>query len=169
MKKTLMIFAAIVMMAGFSTTVMAQATASAPASATIVTPIGITKTVDMNFGNIAIKGTAGTVVLAPAGTRTSTGGVTLPATAGTVAAAAFTVSGEGAYTYAITLPASLIITDATTNTMTVNTFTSTPSGTGALTAGSQTLTVGATLNVGASQIAGAYTNATGFDVTVNYN
>jgi len=46
-----------------NTNVMSQATASAPASATIVTPIGITKMVDMNFGNIAVKGTAGTVVL----------------------------------------------------------------------------------------------------------
>ncbi|MHB9141405.1 MAG: DUF4402 domain-containing protein, partial [Paludibacter sp.] len=76
-----MIFAAIVMMAGFSTTVMAQATASAnaTAAATIVTPIAITKTVDMNFGNVAVGASAGTVILAPAGTRTTSGGVTLPA------------------------------------------------------------------------------------------
>jgi hypothetical protein len=53
--------------------------------------------------------------------------------------------------------------------MTVNAFTSTPSGTGALTAGSQILKVGATLNVGAGQVAGTYTNATGFPVIVNYN
>jgi len=53
--------------------------------------------------------------------------------------------------------------------MTIDAFTSNPSGTGALTAGSQVLTVGATLNVGANQVTGAYTNATGFDVTVNYN
>lgn len=154
-----------------NTNVMSQATASAPASATIVTPIGITKMVDMNFGNIAVKGTAGTVVLSTAGVRTPSGGVTLPATAGTVAAASFTVSGEGAYTYSITLPTSLTISDAaaTPNTMTIDAFTSNPSGTGALTAGSQVLTVGATLNVGANQVTGAYTNATGFDVTVNYN
>ena len=47
------------------------------------------------------------------------------------------------------------ITDAGLHTMTVNGFTSTPSGTGALSAGgSQTLTVGATLNVAAGQAAG---------------
>src|SRR5438105_2149142 len=33
----------------------------------------------------------------------------------------------------------------------------------------QTLYVGATLNVATAQVAGVYTNATGFDVTVNYN
>jgi hypothetical protein len=54
--------------------------------------------------------------------------------------------------------------------MTVNTFTSSPSVTGALsTGGTQTLTVGATLNVAAGQAAGTYTNATGVPVTVNYN
>lgn len=170
MKKIILI--AIVMIAGYSASIMAQATASASASATIVTPITLTKTADMNFGNVAVTGTSGTVVLAPAGTRTLTGGATLPATTGTVAAATFTVGGEGTYTYAITLPSTdytITETVGSTATMTVNAFTSDPSGTGALTAGSQTLSVGATLNVGVSQAAGTYTNGTGFDVTVNYN
>jgi len=171
MKKSILIFLAIVMVVGFSNKAVAQATASATATATIVTPIAITKTVDMNFGNVAVTGTAGTVVLTPAGTRSVTGGVTLPNVTGTVAAASFNVAGEGAYTYAITLPSTgYTITKAVTlETMTVNAFTSTPSGTGELTAGAQTLTVGATLNVGVAQVAGVYTNATGFDVTVNYN
>jgi hypothetical protein len=171
MKKIILIFLATILVAGLSNKAMAQATASATATATIVTPIAITKTVDMNFGNVAVTGTAGTVVLTPAGTRSVTGGVTLPATAGTVAAASFNVTGQGVYTYAITLPSTdYTITRASgSETMTVNTFTSTPSGTGALTAGAQTLTVGATLNVGVAQVAGVYTNATGFDVTVNYN
>src|SRR5579871_264943 len=95
---------------GFSTSSFAQATATASASANIITPISIVKTVDMNFGNVAVSGsTAGTVVLVPAGTRSATGGVTLPATTGTVSAASFTVSGQASYTYAITLPASCTI------------------------------------------------------------
>jgi len=54
--------------------------------------------------------------------------------------------------------------------MTVNAFTSSPSATGLLSSGgSQTLTVGATLNVAAGQMAGTYTNASGVPVTVNYN
>ena len=53
--------------------------------------------------------------------------------------------------------------------MIVNGFTSNPSATGVLTSGSQTLTVGATLDVAAAQAAGTYTNSTGVPVTVNYN
>lgn len=160
-------------MIGFSMSASAQDTDSATATATIVTPISIVKVNNMNFGNVAVSAaTAGTVIMTPAGGTSKTGGVTLPATAGTVSAASFTVSGQGAYTYAITLPTTdYTITHTTTpaSTMTVNAFTSTPTGTGALTSGSQTLNVGATLNVDAGETAGTYTNATGFDVTVNYN
>ena len=156
----------------FTTNTFAQAMATATASATIIAPITITSAVNMNFGNIAVQaGTAGTVVIAPEGTRTSTAGVTLPSTTGTFTQASFTIGGQGVYTYAITLPsADYTITDLNSAaTMIVNTFTSTPSGTGILTAGAQTLNVGATLNVSAAQTPGVYTNATGFDVTVNYN
>lgn len=156
--------------AGFATNAAAQETATATATATIVTPISITKTVDMNFGNVAVQSTTGgTVELTPAGARTSTGGVTLPATNGTVTAASFTVNGNGNYTYAITLPSSPLTITSGGNTMTVTGFNSTPSGTGALTAGTQTLNVGATLNVSAAQPSGVYVSGTPFDVIVNYN
>src|SRR5687767_8666712 len=86
----------------------AQSTATATATATVISPISIAKNADMSFGNIAVQAaTGGTVVLAPAGTRTSTSGVTLPSTTGTVTAAAFTVTGSGSSTYAITLPTSV--------------------------------------------------------------
>lgn len=148
----------------------AQASATASSSVSIVTPISIAKTLDMNFGNIAASGTAGTVILAPAGTRTKTGGVTLPVTAGTVTAATFTVSGQASFTYSITLPGSAITLANGGNNMSATTFTSTPTPTGTLSAGgTQTITVGATLTVGANQVAGTYTTATPFTVTVNYN
>jgi hypothetical protein len=166
---TKLILSAIVMLVSV-TGAFAQATASATATATIVTPISITKTVDMNFGNVAVQtATGGTAVLTPAGSRSATGGVTLPATTGTVTAASFTVNGQGAYTYAITLPSTALTITSGANNMTVTAFTSTPSATGALTAGTQTLTVGATLNVAAAQAPGVYVSATPFDVTVNYN
>jgi len=154
-----------------SSKAFAQETATATATATIVTPIAITKTTDMNFGNVAVQSTtAGTVVLPPSATptRTVTGGVTLPATAGTVTAAAFTVTGEDGYTYSISLPSSVAITSGA-NSMTVGSFTSSPSGTGTLTSGTQTLYVGATLSVAAAQAAGTYVSSTPFNVTVNYN
>ena len=172
MKNITKVLAIAVIALGLSNSSFAQATATASATATIITPITIVKTVDMNFGNVAVSASlAGTVVLAPAGGRTTggAGGVTLPATTGTVTAASFTVSGQSGYTYAITLPSTINITDAASHTMAVNNFVSNPATTGTLTSGSQVLTVGATLNVAAAQPAGTYTNATGVSVTVNYN
>lgn len=158
---------------GFSNSAHAQASATASASANIITPISIVKDVDMNFGNVAVSATtAGTAILSPAGTRTTggAGGVTLPATTGSVAAAQFTVTGQASYTYAITLPATATITDGASHNMIVDNFTSTPTSTGLLSAGGiQVLNVGATLNVAAAQAAGLYTNATAVPVTVNYN
>ncbi len=148
----------------------AQATANATATATILTAISITKTVDMNFGNVAVQAASGgTVILTPAGVRSTTGGVSLPATSGTVTAATFTVGGEGSYAYSITLPTTPHTITSGENNMTVTAFLSNPSGTGTLTAGAQTITVGATLNVAAAQVMGLYVSATGFNVTVNYN
>lgn len=172
MKKSILLFAVIIMMAGVTTTVMAQATASATGTATIIAPITLLKTVDMNFGYVAVIG-AGTVILDPAGARTKTGGVTLPLVSpGTVTAASFTVGGQGSTTYSITLPSSdyYITRQSGSEAMVINTFTSIPATTGTIDAGgTQTLTVGATLHVAAAQVPGVYTNTIGFDVTVNYN
>ncbi len=143
-----------------------SASTSASATARIVTPIAIAKVTDLNFGDVVSSGAAGTVIVTPAGVRSAGGGATL-GNGGSVAAASFTVSGQGSATYAITLPASATVTSGANN-MTVDTFTSNPSGTGALSAGgSQTLNVGATLQVGASQATGTYTGS--FNVTVAYN
>lgn len=135
-------------------------------------PISISKNTDMNFGTIAASSGGGTVLLSASGSRTPSGGIILPSLTGTVTAAQFTVNGEPGYTYAITLPTTnftLSESGVGPASMVVNAFTSTPSATGILTAGTQTVFVGATLNVGASQTAGSYTNTTGFQVTVNYN
>jgi hypothetical protein len=151
----------------------AQVSATASSNATIVAPISMTKNVDMNFGTAAVStGTGGRVILAPAGTRTTAGGggVTLPSSTGTVTAASFTVAGAPGYTYSISLPSSAVITGPGAATMTVNSFTSIPSATGTLSAGgTQSLNVGATLNISPAQVAGTYTNATAVPVTVNYN
>lgn len=142
------------------------ATATSNVGASIVPAISIAKTADMEFADVVASGSAGTVVLSTAGARSVTGGATLGNGTG-AAAAAFTVSGDPSSTYSISLPASATITSAP-NTMTVDTFTSSPSGTGTIGGGgTQTLTVGATLQVGASQAQGTYTGT--FDVTVAYN
>lgn len=162
-------------MVTFSLNALGQASATAEASAFIVQPITIANTGDMDFGNLAVSATvAGTLELSPLGVRTEGGGVTLPAVTGTVTVATFDVSGTPAYTYAITLPSTdVILENAASNQLTVNTFTSDPSGTGTLDgAGTQTISVGATLNVPAGAPNGAYSTVTAgtpFTVTVNYN
>ena len=169
--RILSFFAAAIVMIAFSVNAFGQASATANASASIVSPIAITNTSAMSFGNAAVSTSPGTVVLAPAGTRSATGGVTLPGTTGTVTAAVFNVTGTPAYTYTISLPASITVTRLLgTETMTVDNFTSTPSGTGTLSGtGTQELRVGATLNVAGSQVAGTYESTAPFTVTVNYN
>ena len=170
MKNIIKLFAIATVVLGFATTSFAQVTKTALATGTIVTPIALVNAGDMNFGNVAVSATSGTVILAPAGTRTTTGGVTLPAVPGSVTAAQFAVTGTPAYTYAITLPTTATTVTSGGNTMSVDAFTSSPSLTGVLdAAGKQTISVGASLNVGAAQAAGIYVSATPFDVTVNYN
>lgn len=155
-----------VVLLAFTAGAFAQS-ATATATAVIVSPIAISRTADMSFGNIIADTDGGTVVLVPAGTRTLNG-LTSPSIVGTVTAASFTVTGLTGATYSITLPANHTISSGGNN-MVVDTFTSNPSGTGTLTGGTETLNVGATLNVGGAQPAGTYTNAAGFTVTVNYN
>jgi hypothetical protein len=151
------------------------------ASATIVAPITIEHFTDLEFGDVAVSAVDdGTVILDPNGNspadRTPSGGVTLPnVSASLPLAAMFVVSGIAGYTYEIEIPTTdIILYHATvpTETMIVNAFTSTPSGTGTLdiTLGTETLYVGATLNVTHAQLPGHYvTDANGFLVTVNYN
>jgi hypothetical protein len=156
-------------MVAFSLNALGQVSANATATATIVTPIAIANASDMNFGNIAVIATGGTVVLTPAGVRSATGDVTLPATTGTVSAASFNVTGTANFTYSITLPAAAITISNGTDNMTVDTWTSDPTPTGDLGAGgAQTLNVGATLNVAGGESFGTYTGGP-FTVTVNYN
>ncbi len=141
------------------------ATDTAVATATILTPISITKNTDLSFGDVYPDAvTTGTVIVDTTGSRTASGGAALGATAGS--AASFTVNGEPSATYVLTLPASPVTLTSGGNTMTIDTFTDdgtyTLDGTGA-----ETVNVGATLNVGAAQAAGTYTgNVT---VTATYN
>jgi hypothetical protein len=174
MKQIWKFFALAIVMIAFSASSFAQlsATANATASATIIAPITLTRTANLDFGNVVTSPVAGTVTLDPAGVRTAGGGAAvLAAQPGSVSVATFTVGGTVGWTYAITLPASVTIDDAGAGVaMTVDTFTSTPDATSIIPAGgTETLSVGATLNVGVSQVAGLYTSATPFTVTVNYN
>jgi len=171
MKKTLIIFAAIIMLAGFSVKLMAQgSTKSNNANAEIKTAITLTAVNPLEFGKLAVTGLAGTVLLSPAGSPTATNVQLLSGT--TRKAASYTSTGEASATYAITIPiAPITITHApggAGNTMTVDTWVCSNGATSAFDGtGADAFTVGATLNVGATQNAGQYTGT--FNVTIDYN
>lgn len=169
MKKVTIILSSIILMTIASLSVKAQATSAtddAIATARIITPITLTNTQGLAFGNIAASGAIGTVTISPAGARSHSGGVT-PSVIGTFNNAIYSATGEANATYTITLPASVSITDGTNN-MLVNGFTSDPAATGLFSGtGTQTINVGATVNVGASQVTGNYSGT--YDVTIAYN
>ena len=148
----------------------AQSSASAsavPATARIYKPITLAlSNAGMSFGDIFASSTAGTLTLAPASTRSVTGGASMAAT-GTPLAAQFTVGGKKNATYGITFSSPVVLSALGGATMPVSAFT--PSaGSGLLDAtGAQIFTVGATLAVGANQVDGDYSGT--FSVTVTYN
>ncbi|MHB8914705.1 MAG: DUF4402 domain-containing protein [Thiobacillus sp.] len=146
---------------------LAIACAATAASVSWGAVIAISNTGSLAFGKF-VAGSGGTVVVSANGVRSASGGVMLvPSGAGV--AAQFAVSGDPNLTYAISLPANgMVSLTSGANSMAVNSFTSSPSLTGTLSAGgTQTVSVGATLSVGSNQAIGNYSGS--FDVTVNYN
>jgi hypothetical protein len=148
-----------------------QSTATADAGANIITPISISNTQGLDFGDIVSQTSAFTVTMTAAGARTDESGLTgdesplLSTDAGNQAL--FTITGEEDYQFSVTLPTSIPLTATGADPMTVNGFTMNLNETNnTLTGGSVDLSVGATLNVNASQDAGAYSGT--FDVTVAY-
>jgi hypothetical protein len=129
-------------------------------------PIGLVMQANFSFGSIVASGTAGTVTVTPASLRSSAGGVVLGSGVG-VHAATFQASGALEMSFSIVLPSSVTLTSGG-STMTMNAFTSNPSGSGTIgIGGTTTVTVGATLNVGANQSTGSYTGS--LPVTVAYS
>jgi hypothetical protein len=173
MRKINSIIAIIALSIAVSTNAFAQEAATATTSSNVIEPIAITSSVPMNFGNFAKNGAGGDLVLSANGDRSSDN-VTL-VTSGTdndPTAAQFDVTGEDGYTFTVTLPSENFTLSNLlgTETMTVNSFTSTlVDEQGTLTGGKATIGVGATLVVGATQAVGTYNNDTGFTVSVNYN
>ena len=141
-------------------------TATATATAVILTRISITKNADLSFGDVYPDiSSVGTVSIDPGGNRTAGGAAALGATVGS--AAQFTITGEASVAYAMTLPSNSVnLTSLSSDSMTVDNFVN--DGTGTLNGGgTENISVGATLHIGASQVAGTYSGT--FDVTVNYN
>ena len=143
-----------------------QATATFTASVTIIEPIGITTTSDMNFASVDAK-TGGSIILTPQNDRITTGGVEL-ADGSTVSAASFKVTGENGFSFSLSLPKgeyhlsdgseTVIIKDFTSNFHESTISSTTPE-----------IKVGATLDIKAGQQPGNYKTLNAIPVTVNYN
>lgn len=163
-----LISAAAIGIATYGVNTMA-ATTGGTAAVDIVTAITITETTGMNFGDIATSG-SGTVTLNTAN-AVAGGGSNTPS-GGTVTSAVFAITGANVG-YAITMPTDITVNSGG-NSMTIDTFTfladdTTTNGTGTIgasTSGQDTMIIGGTLNVGASQAAGAYTGT--YTITALY-
>ncbi|MCM2343245.1 MAG: DUF4402 domain-containing protein [Alphaproteobacteria bacterium] len=153
------------------------ATETADVDARIVVPVTITKTSDLDFGDIAAGTGITEVTIAPVtGARTKDAGdaVLLASDAGNDAT--FDVDGEDGLTIAVDVPGNLdvVLDNGGGGTMAVEDFTwnfnavtTTGDGTVALPAGAAAeLSLGATLIVGANQAAGTYTDT--LTINVNY-
>ncbi len=162
----------IIGIAAFNTSAQSpSASATAKVTATVVTPIQITKTADLTFGKIVAGSNRGTIKIEPNDTKTTTGDVTIAAFPNEITTAAqFIVDGHPNATYSISVPTSLIVTrQGGTETMVIDHITTTPATSGTLSEnGEQTVKVGATLHIEANQAIGTYENENGITVTVAY-
>ncbi len=142
------------------------ATVGASADATIVRPLTLTKTEDLDFGTVAAGAFPGTVVVNPAtGARTVTGGVT--AAGGTPRRAEFVGQAAIGLLALVSIGPSPVLDNGSGSTM--GTALAVEGGTGIRVlpgTGIQTFRVGGTLAVGALQPGGLYTGQ--FTFTVNY-
>ncbi|MHA6280481.1 DUF4402 domain-containing protein [Salinimicrobium sp. CAU 1759] len=144
----------------------ASASATVESRATVIDPIQIEKTVDLDFGNVISAYTPGTVILSPDGSRVAYGVLLSSSIPGNVAPAEAVVT-HGNNNYAITLPQSFTLyhQENPNQVLVIDNFTVEPI------AGDEKdiLRIGANLNLEANQPAGYYTNSEGFNVTVSYN
>lgn len=141
------------------------ATATADAKATILSPITVTKTADLDFGTIAVN--AADTVSIPASSDVATCGATAGnlVCAGTTSRAKFNVTGAASTSVSISSDANVTLTSGA-NSMAA-TLVKSATSTTLSAAGAGSFQVGGALSVGATQAAGAYVGA--FNLTVNYN
>lgn len=147
---------------------MAQASASASVNsrATVIDPIQIDKTVDLDFGNIITAYNPGQVILSPDGSRVAFGVQISNSVPGNVTPAEAVVT-HGNNNYSIILPESFLLynQENPNQVLRIDQFTVAPQEGGVM----DIIRIGGTLNLEANQLSGFYTNSSGFNVTVSYN
>jgi len=120
-------------------------------SATILEPGTISKTINTDFGNVAIIVSA-YVKMAPVGIKSTKGGIVLPVPSGTFTAAIYDYSGAEGTTYTISYPTKPFIIKAGQDSMQVADIIPDPAQ-----------------NSSSELIAGVFVSITPSNVTVNYN
>ncbi len=166
MKSAMLLLFLLVFFQGFS---QASATSTITARVKVIEPIKITKSVDLDFGNVIGSFSTGTLTLDPDGIRTANGVQISNAVPGDVTAAEAIVTHNN-NNYSISLPESFTLYNSENpeQFLVINQFTVNPSPNSG-DEGSDILKIGATLNLEANQLPGYYTNSAGFNVTVSYN
>ena len=135
-------------------------------NAVVVTPVVITQTTPMNFGDISGGATAGTISMTTTGTRGSTGGSTF-ITASTNSPGIFTVTGVSGAAISVSATDTVATLESGTNTM--GFVLAEPTYPATIAGGSVLVQFGGTLTVGISQAAGTYDTPTDtYSIQVNY-
>ncbi|WP_439566860.1 DUF4402 domain-containing protein [Sphingopyxis sp.] len=166
---------ALMMAAATTAPARAQQTAPAEAEAIVLRPLSFFKVNDLDFGDIIPSATAGTVTLAPDGSRSRTGGVTLAGDGGEPAR--FAGLGTLNRQVNISLGSNTIWLNGPGVRMRARTFEIGSTPTAILSTsptrfritsplGNYNFPVGATLEVGANQAPGDYSGT--FTITLNY-
>jgi hypothetical protein len=186
MKKITSILSIMAVSAVFSTSVLAQASATATtgSSAVTITPITIIKGADLTFGTFAANG-AGAILVNSDNTFAPSGAVTISTTEDAPTSASFTVSGEPLFTYDFSIGnagTEIVLASTTaesTETLTISGITTSLTGgtvaaedlTGAIGEnGTQIVFLGGTLTIPATITSAAtYKNESAFVAVVNYN
>jgi hypothetical protein len=162
-----------------SQTAWAADNASANATVTLVTPIQVSKTTDLAFGQVAIPSVGATATTIIIGTNGAQTGTADKVDTQTATAAAFAITGQDTFAYT----PSITVSDLGVTGLSLSSFNGKCSGgsdtsltiggaTGltdcALASGSATLTVGGTLTIADTATSGAKTPGT-IAVSVAYN
>ena len=181
MKKSFILFSAVIMMVGLATQTKAQVLLSGnTAGATLVQVLTITNATPLNFGVIGItSGTAGTVVMSTAGVRTPGAATTTIINTGTPRTVAqFNLTGTANAIYSISIPSPIVVITAgggANKTMNIDALKvkvdaavegAALAATGTLTLSASTFLLSGTLNIGSAQTLGVYAGT--YSVTVDY-
>ena len=171
MKRFNLALSAFAVAATMTTGAALAASATGTSTATVIVPISIAEDTALAFGKFTQA--AGTVTMAPDGSRSASGGATTLSTVTPGNPGQMTVTGDANATYAISVSGGTLT--GTGDPMTLSNITvaaSTATGslitTGTIGAGgTQVLMTGGDLAVAATQASGTYTGS--YSVTVEYN